>query len=117
MSTTVHFGSNTTEFPLAGAPAVANSVASFEIVPSATVTAEAVLAAVQGAGSYTLTTDGAAGAEQDNFVLQGNVSLDSSTGNILVVLRQKTTDQITIASLQEQVAALGQQAVALSLGG
>lgn len=110
MSTTVHFGSNTTEFPLAGAPTIANGVASFEIVASVTVTAEAVLAAVQGAGSYTLTTDGTAGAEQDNFALVGNVAIDSATGNIVFSMKKKSDEQI-------QLEMLGAQLVALSLGG
>jgi DNA/RNA endonuclease YhcR with UshA esterase domain len=117
MSATVHFGSNTTEFPLAGAPEVFGSVVSFAITPSITVTAEAVAAALKGAVSYTVTTDGTAGAVQDNFVQSGNVAIDSGTGNIVFAMRQKSEQEITINDLQTQVAALGQQVVALSLGG
>ena len=117
MSATVHFGSSATEFPLAGAPEVANGIASFQIAPSSTVTAEAVLATVKDAGSYTLTTDGTAGARVDDVALSGNVAIDAGTGNIVFLMRQKSAQEITIAGLQEQVTALGQQVVALSLGG
>lgn len=117
MSTTVHFGSNTIEFPLASVPILSNGLVSFAITPSITVTAEAVAAALKGAVSYTVTTDGVAGAVQDNFVQSGNVGIDSGTGNIVFQMRQKSAQEITIDGLQAQVAALGQQVVALSLGG
>ena len=116
MSATVHFGS-TTEFPLAAAPAVSGGVVSFVITPSTTVTAEAVAAALKGAESYTITTDGAAGAAQDNFVQSGNVGIDSGTGNIMFQMRRLLAQEITISDLQAQIVTLGQQVVALSWGG
>ena len=118
MSTqTVHFGTNTTEFPLAGAPAVSNGITSFALTPSASVTAEAVLAAVKDADGYTITTDGTAGETQDNFALSGNVAIDAGTGNIVFSMRRKSVQTITNENLQAQVDALGQQVVALTLGG
>lgn len=114
---TVHFGSSATEFPLAGAPVVSNSIVYFAIAASDTVTAESVAAALKGAESYTLTADGTAGAEQDNFVQSGNVAIDSSTGNIICAMRQKDAQEVTIAEMQSQIDALGQQVVALTLGG
>ncbi len=116
MSTTVHFGSNATEFPLAAMPQTANGITSFALTPSATVTAESVFAAVKGTESYAITTDDAAGAEVDNMALSGNVGIDSGTGNILVSMRQKSDTDIKLDALGAQLVAAQLEIAALKGG-
>jgi hypothetical protein len=114
MSVTVKIGG--AGFPLAGVPQSTGSVTNFEVVPSSTVTAEAVLAAAAEAESFVISTDGTDAPAWANVALGGNVAIDSSTGNIVFAMRQKSADEITREQMQAQIDALGAQVAALTLG-
>ena len=115
------------ELPLASAPEQVTAFADgqsrvgykMQITPSDTVTAESVNALVSDSGrtgTWSIVNDGAVTGTYSNYtVLADGVAL---LGGVLVLTLCKRTDaEIQIAQMATDMAALGQQVVALSLGG
>lgn len=118
MSTTVKFA-NGAELTLASMPTISGGIASFQIVPSESVTAESVLNTVKdysNTQSFVISTNDTSSDAQLNYTLDGKVAIDSSKGNIIVSLRQKSSLEVQVAELGAQLVQAQLQIAALKEG-
>ena len=98
MSQTIKFA-NGSEFPLAAAPVFGGGQVSLSILISGTATAESVntvASSYANTKTFQVGTDGTYGSTYSYYVLNGNVSINSTTGYITVVLAQKDSDKIKL---------------------